>query len=90
MSHVLHTLFDMSYVLHTCNTVSTSDKMICYMCRIHVMMCQHLYATHVTREDMHEETGNTTQRVFLGMRVCVCVCERACGRPVDTTPSEPS
>jgi len=27
---------------------------------------------------------------FLCMRVCVCVCVSACGRPVDTTPSEPS
>ena len=27
---------------------------------------------------------------FLCMRVCVCVCVHACGRPVGTTPSEPS
>ena len=25
---------------------------------------------------------------FLCMRLCVCVCVRACGRPVDTTPSD--
>jgi len=27
---------------------------------------------------------------FLCMRACVCVFVRACGRHVDTTPSEPS
>ena len=37
-----------------------------------------------------KETGNTTQRVFLCMSVCIYVCARTCGQHVANTPGEPS
>jgi len=38
----------------------------------------------------NEDAGNTTQRIFRVLSVCVYVCVRACGRHVDNTPGEPS
>jgi len=38
----------------------------------------------------NEETGNTSQGFFVYECVFVCVCARACGRHVATTPGEPS
>jgi len=38
----------------------------------------------------NKDTGNTTQRVFCVLSVCVYVCVRACGGHVANTPGEPS
>jgi len=38
----------------------------------------------------NKDSGNTTQRIFCILSVCVYVCVCACGQHVVNTPGEPS